>query len=245
MAPGKRQAKREQIDADLMDAARRQLKEVGAAGLSLREVARELKMVSSAVYRYVSSRDELLTRLIIESYNRMADAAADALVVVPDDDDLGRWMSIALAVRNWAIAHPHEYLLIFGSPVPGYAAPERTIEAGTRVVGLLLEVLAAADEGGRLAPLAVVVPVPDEVAADIVAGAAAQFDLTISPNRHDRTVPFVAAWTQMFGLISFELTEQTRGLTDHRRALYEATVRLEAATLGLVSPPRAPESAAR
>jgi AcrR family transcriptional regulator len=140
---GKRQDSREQIEARIVDLGRRQLVNRGAAGLSVRAIARDLGMVSSAVYRYVSSRDELLTLLLIDAYSDLADAVDRARETVGDtwSDDV---VAIARAARQWAITHPAGWALLYGSPVPGYHAPaDRTVAVGTRVVGAFLDAVAA------------------------------------------------------------------------------------------------------
>ena len=101
--------------------ARRHLAEGGAANLSLRAVARDLGMVSSAIYRYVPSRDDLLTALIIDAYDSLGEAAETAHAADADAAPAQRWVTVCEAVRGWALAHPHEYALIYGSPVPGYS----------------------------------------------------------------------------------------------------------------------------
>ena len=140
---GKRRDSRERIEAQIIELGRRHLVEHGAAGLSLRAIARDLGMVSSAVYRYVSSRDELLTLLLVDAYSDLADAvdrARDAVREVWSDDVV----AIAHAARDWAVAHPASWALLYGSPVPGYHAPaERTVGPGTRVVGALFDAVAA------------------------------------------------------------------------------------------------------
>ncbi len=102
---GKRQESREQIEARIVELGRRHLVDRGAAGLSLRAIARDLGMVSSAVYRYVSSRDELLTLLLVDAYSDLADAVDRARDTVDDlwSDDV---IAIAHAARRWAVAHP-------------------------------------------------------------------------------------------------------------------------------------------
>jgi AcrR family transcriptional regulator len=135
---GKRQDARERIEAEIIDLGRRQLVTEGAAGLSLRAIARDLGMVSSAVYRYVASRDELLTLLLVDAYTDLADAVDRARVGHGGSwrDDL---LTMAHAMRRWATAHPARWALLYGSPVPGYQAPsERTTGPGTRVMGALL-----------------------------------------------------------------------------------------------------------
>jgi AcrR family transcriptional regulator len=140
---GKRRDSRERIEAQIIELGRRHLVDHGAAGLSLRAIARDLGMVSSAVYRYVSSRDELLTLLLIDAYSDLADAvdrARDALLDVWSDDVI----AIAHATRAWAIEHPARWALLYGSPVPGYHAPaERTVGPGRRVAGALFDAVAA------------------------------------------------------------------------------------------------------
>lgn len=227
---------RERITAELMAAARRQLAEVGAAGLSLREVAREIGMVSSAVYRYVDSRDDLLTRLIVEAYDALGEAAESAgaaAVAAAPGDDLARWCAIAGAVRAWALEHTHQYLLLYGTPVPGYAAPELTVGSGVRVTLALVEVIGDAHDAGRLAPpseppLIAPDPLPSELAQ--LAGRAAT---AIDPTT---ILAFLAAWTQMFGLISFEITNQTRGMVESHALLYDATVHRLGYQIGLRGP---------
>ncbi len=140
---GKRQESREQIEARIVELGRRHLVDRGAAGLSLRAIARELGMVSSAVYRYVSSRDELLTLLLVDAYSDLADTVDRAREAGGElwSDDV---IAIARAARRWAVAHPARWALLYGSPVPGYHAPaERTVAVGTRVVGAFLDAVSA------------------------------------------------------------------------------------------------------
>ena len=140
---GQRQESRQQIEGRIIDLGRRHLVDHGTAGLSLRAIARDLGMVSSAVYRYVSSRDELLTLLLVDAYSDLADAVDQAREGVPDswNEDV---LAIARAARQWAVAHPARWALLYGSPVPGYhAPPERTVGVGTRVVGAFFDAIAA------------------------------------------------------------------------------------------------------
>ena len=140
---GKRRESREQIEAKIVELGRSHLVDHGAAGLSLRAIARDLGMVSSAVYRYVSSRDELLTLLLVDAYSDLADTvdrARDSAADLWSDDVI----AIAQAARRWAVTHPARWALLYGSPVPGYHAPaERTLAVGTRVVSAFFDAVAA------------------------------------------------------------------------------------------------------
>lgn len=110
-------------------------------------------MVSSAVYRYFPSRDDLLTELLVQAYTEVGTAleAADAQ---RDRTDLaGRWSTLAHTLRTWSLQHPHDYALLYGSPVPGYAAPQATIEPAGRVTGVLLRLLQDAPSESAAGPV--------------------------------------------------------------------------------------------
>lgn len=139
---GKRQAGRERTEARIIELGRQHLVEAGPTGLSLRAIARDLGMVSSAVYRYVANRDELLTLLLVDAYSDLADAVDVACEAVQSGwrDEV---LAIARAMRRWAVEHPASWALLYGSPVPGYRAPaERTTGPGTRVIAALLSAVA-------------------------------------------------------------------------------------------------------
>src|SRR6516162_10271550 len=114
-----RERVRAELTREIADTARRHLATQGAAGLSLRAVARELGMVSSAVYRYFPSRDDLLTALIVDAYDAVGEVA-EAATPPAAAGVLARWLALTGAIRGWARANPQEYALIYGSPVPGY-----------------------------------------------------------------------------------------------------------------------------
>jgi AcrR family transcriptional regulator len=161
---GKRQDSRERIEAQIVELGRRHLVDHGAAGLSLRAIARDLGMVSSGVYRYVSSRDELLTVLLVDAYTELADAVDRARDTVSDlwSDDV---IAIAGAARRWAVAHPASWALLYGSPVPGYRAPaERTVGPGTRVVGAFFDAIAAGIATGDI--MLTNTPAPQPMSSD-------------------------------------------------------------------------------
>ena len=217
------------ITDEIMNEARRQLAAEGAAALSLRSIARPLGMVSSAIYRYVDSRDDLLTRLIIEAYDSLGDAAEAAVSGSIGQPDAERWVATALAIRGWALARPHEYMLLYGTPVPGYVAPDDTVTPGTRVTLALLSIVHDAAIHDRLSPPTLALATPEELAEDLdrlgtVVG------LTVPSAT---LVAVLAAWTQLFGLLGFELSHQTRGVVEDHAALFAATARLGALSIGL------------
>ena len=151
---GARERARIEVTAAIKDEARKQLAGEGASKLSLRAVARELGMVSSALYRYFPSRDDLLTALIVDAYDAIGAAAEAALAgasAAGPADHVARWTAVCSAIRTWALDHPHEYALIYGSPVPGYSAPMDTVGPASRVGLALISVARDAHRADGLA----------------------------------------------------------------------------------------------
>ena len=193
---------RAEVTRQILDTARRHLATDGASGLSLRAIARELGVSSSAVYRYVTSRDELLTRLMVAAYDALGVAAETAEAAVARDDLPGRWAAVCHAVRAWAQAHPHQYALVYGTPVPGYIAPSATIAPAARIPTLLLGILA--DATGRLEPTTAEDDVPPHARR-----ALAPVQSLIPSKVPDALVERgLMAWAALFGTVSFELFGQ-------------------------------------
>lgn len=237
MAGTPRQRARERTMAEIVRIGRQHLATDGAAALSLRAVARDLGVVSSAVYRYVRSRDELLTLLVVDGYDELGEAVESAVAAVETDDYEARQAAIGRAVRSWARAEPATYALLFGSPVPGYEAPaERTMGPGTRVIRALIAVWEEAYAAGRLTPPRVELSSPTLLAAF----AAARQELG-SELPDDVLVAGVFGWAALFGCVSFEVFGQygRDGLGDPD-ALFEHHLDLLARAVGLTCAPEQP-----
>jgi AcrR family transcriptional regulator len=238
-----RERARAEITGEILNAGRRHLASEGAAGLSLRAIARDLGMASSAVYRYVASRDELLTKLIIDAYDSLG-AAAEASESAVDRADLtGRWTVICVAVRAWAIANPNEYALIYGSPVPGYTAPLDTIGPASRVANLLAQILIDAVASGRAQASASGPPTDPD--ADRAAPAGWQSALSPIRSAFPPEVPDdliqagLMVWSALFGVVSLELFGQYHNVVAEdpgaRDAFFAECVKRWASQAGLSS----------
>ncbi|MFE7109020.1 TetR/AcrR family transcriptional regulator [Streptomyces sp. NPDC057575] len=222
---GARERARIEVTAAIKDEARKQLAAEGAAKLSLRAVARELGMASSALYRYFPSRDELLTALIVDAYDSVGAAAETAHRAAGAATHLARWIAVTRAVREWALAHPHEYALIYGSPVPGYTAPQATIGPASRVGLVLIAVVADAHRADGLA----LPPLADDL-RDEAARMVGEFAPDLPP---EAATPLIAAWAQLFGLISFEIFGQFNRVVEARDIFFREAVTEMARSVGL------------
>jgi AcrR family transcriptional regulator len=229
MPPGKasataRERARASLTADIKEEARRQLALLGADGLSLRAVARELGMVSSALYRYFPSRDDLLTALIIDAYNAVGEVAEQAAGTAAARP-LDRWLRVCHEIRAWALKHPHEYALIYGSPVPGYRAPQATIGPAARAPIALFSLL----DDVQSVEVERAVPIP----AGLAGQAAALVEALGGTVRPDVLLRGALAWSQLFGMISFELFGQFVGSFEPADQLFEYAARQMGLLAGL------------
>jgi AcrR family transcriptional regulator len=233
------------MTGEILAVARRHVAEQGAAALSLRSVARDLEMAPSALYRYYDGRDALLSALILDAYESLAaeaeQAAGDA-AGLEGTSDADRWRAAPAAVRAWALAHAHEWGLIFGAPVPGYHAPQATVEPYARIAGALMRPVATALASGRLDP-----PTDGAAAArsDLAALAAAVAPVAegLFPDLSSEALPtavvvrMVEVFATLVGVISLEIFGHWRNTILDPAAFFEATVRDAGAALGLASSP--------
>src|SRR3954452_17164146 len=225
---GARARARAQTIDDLKRVARERLATDGA-DLPLRSVARELGMVSSAVYRYFDCRDALLTALIIDAYDDMGAATERAESAIRRSDLRGRWHATCHAIRDWSRAHPAEYGLLYGTPVPGYAAPEDTIEPASRTVVVMTAILRDAFERGAVAPL------PHE---RLPAATRSDLERVVTLPGFEGVTPALLArgmhaWAGLFGLVSFELFGRLTNAVHDYDAWFDYQVRLLTRDLGL------------
>ena len=232
---GLRARVRAEIITEIKDEARRQMAVAGAQALSLRAVTRTLGMASSGIYRYFSSRDELLTALIVDAYDAIGQAAEDADARRDRDDFGGRWWAAGHAIRAWSLANPHEYALVYGSPVPGYRAPEETIGPATRVTSVLSGILDDASRAGALRPVDLSLP----PLAPAAAAAARRLAEAAFPAVLDEVaLRAVAGWTQLFGMVSFELFGHFHGVLDDPDPVLDRLVIESGISMGIPMPHR-------
>lgn len=202
--PTRVEARTHQVET-IKATSRRLMAERGAPALSLRAVAREMGLVSSAIYRYFPTRDDLLTALIVDAYNDLGASAERAVARHATNDPRRRLHAAASSIRRWAKRHPNEYALIYGSPVPGYEAPENTVAPATRVTMVLSRIVTDAWAQEPLAPME---PLPSS------------FDAMFESDSLRAVMPGVPdavrgralmVWTSIFGTVSFELFGHYRG----------------------------------
>jgi AcrR family transcriptional regulator len=208
--------RRERLRAQTREEAKAvALKQIAAAGpqsLSLNAIGKELGMSGPALYRYFAGRDDLLTELISDGYHDLADAVEAAGEAAADAEPADRIRVLARAYREWALAQPHRYLLLFGTPVPGYAAPADTIEAATRTLHAFLEPITALAPGSRAPAL------EDQFVARLADRGSGQ------PWSGPALRLSVSGWTRIHGVVSLEVEGHFAPMGFDPSLLFEAEI---------------------
>ena len=227
MVRPKRNEQHPNLPEAIKETARKQIAERGAAGLSLRAIARELSITAPAIYNYFPSRDELVTALIVDAYHSLAAALAEARDAI-HADHTASITAAANAYRTWALTHAEEYGLIFGTPIPDYHAPmEITGPAAAESMSVLIQVLDAAYQDGKLAT-GELAPALGEMLQPWTeklgyAGPPAIIHLAL------------ASWAQIHGLVSLELFGHLTATPECNEvdALFEAEIQAMVKRMGI------------
>jgi AcrR family transcriptional regulator len=215
---------REEMRRGIIRAGRAQLADRGAAGLSVREIARELGVASSAIYRHVSTRDELLTLLVVDAYDDLAGSVLSDPAADPADP-AEAFPAVARAMRSWAVEHPERWSLIYGTPVPGYVAPaQRTTGPGTRVMARFVEILGHDGTPEEATPLS---PAYREELAEGIHDLGVQASAAAAADA-------VEVWLSLIGVINAEIFGYLGAdLSRHGEEILDRWVRRTARRLGL------------
>lgn len=191
----------------LVTTSRALLVEGGPDAVVVREVARRLGVTAPALYRHVSGRDDLLTLLIAACTDEVTQVCAAALRGCPPDDVEERLRTATWAFRTWALEHPPEFGLVYGTPVARYAAPEDgpTSAAMQRFGGLFGALFVDLLRAGRLRTVEDG-SLPARVRDDLTQ-TARHTGLAMRPGE---LYPYVVGWHRMLGIVSVEVSGHLR-----------------------------------
>jgi AcrR family transcriptional regulator len=239
-------SRRERARADTLleikRTARRVLVEHGVDGLALRAVAREMGMTAPAIYRYFSSREDLVENVVTDLYGELCDvleAVRDAAVPATPGAQL---LQVARAFRTWAITHRPEFGLLFGS------AGLQVLPGDAHDHGKRPSQLAGARFGAVFAALVARIhleqgfPVPHEADLDPA--------LTEQLREWCSTLPvplpvgvvhvFLACWIRLYGLVCMEIFGHLRFALHDAEPMFEAELRSLGEVLGVGADYRPP-----
>ncbi|MQY09918.1 putative HTH-type transcriptional regulator [Streptomyces sp. RB5] len=204
-----RERYRAQLRAEVKECAWEQIAAAGAPGLSLNAIAKQMGMSGPALYRYFASRDELITELIRDAYRSLADTLRTAAASGADLAGLGH------ALRTWALDNPQRYFLVYGTPVPGYHAPDDVTVTASQIMDVLLD---AAPSSSAAAPSAH----EDRLDAHLAAHRQWAAGHPAPPADLRRALLF---WTRLHGVLSLELAGHFTGMGLDPAELYDSELR--------------------
>ena len=184
----------------IKETAWKQIAEFGAPAISLRAIARELKISAPAIYNYFPDRDALVTALIIDAFKSFGDSQLEARDSVSVEDLVGRFRAIGVAYRNWAHTYPQRYQLIFGTPIPGYEAPiEKVFPSSARSIMALFSVVESFRAAGKLT-IDSFPPVKEEYKAHYE-----MWETQVGEVRPVSVFVAMVIWARVHGIVSLEI----------------------------------------
>jgi len=198
-----RERYRAEVRAEIKGHAWEQVATAGASALSLNAIAKRMGMSGPALYRYYAGRDELITELVKDAYRGLADALREASRAGADPAGL------AHALRGWALQHPQRYFLIYGTPVPGYHAPEETVSLASEMMAILLDAFTALPGDSPARPFDAHLEDHRDWAGGHPAGPAVLHEA-------------LAFWTRLHGVLSLELAGHFAAMGFDPARLFEA-----------------------
>jgi len=217
--------RRARLRADMIDqikaVARQQLAEQGPGGVSLRGIAREIGTASSALFRYFPSHNDLITALVVDAYDSLAEAVTAAADARPPADHAGRWFAICQAYRQWSLADIPAFALIHGTPLPGYQAPAGiTGPPAGRGLEVPLRAYASADQANAVDPRRS--PVPESIGtgpllASLLGDRASAYEPRLA-------AIVLGAWASLAGYLTAEIFGSLASLVTDTDALYRAHI---------------------
>jgi AcrR family transcriptional regulator len=221
--------------AEIKAAARKLLVDGGASAVGLRAVARELGLSAPALYRYFASHEDLISSVIADLYDELT----AYLVELRDGDpaaDLGdQLFLIAGGLRDWALAHPAEFGLLFGAPVPNPLDPGHELTAGHQAAmrfGAVFKDLVAKVWHQQPFPIP-----PDEVLGPVLISELEPRSEFFDGMPVGAIYLALTFWTRLYGLICMEVFGQLHWALDDAGAYFEAQLREIGEALGLDCPP--------
>ena len=211
-------------------AARQQMAQYGTAGLSLRGIARELGITAPAIYNYFPRLEDLITALIVDAFTALADAIDAAESVVESETCWSKILASCLAYREWAIAHPMDFQLIYGNPIPGYVAPaEVTVPLARRPFDGLFRLFLEAYQSGELVIPAEYAPIPASISEHLATWLPkAGYDFP-----HALLCLLMSGWARIHGMVMLELFEHLPPVVGDTGAFYRYELDAFMGRLGL------------
>ncbi len=205
MTSTRREQQREATTEEIKAVARQQMAQLGTSGLSIRGIAKEMGITPPALYRYFDNLDALVTALILENFNALADALENArdAVMAQGGSVADQMLAALLAYRQYAVKNPVDFQLIYGNPIPGYEAPgDLTVPASSRTLRVYTELCFQLLDSGQLNPPPRYQHIPDAIQPAL--REALRFGQ--APDEYMLALYFtMIGWPRMHGIVMLEL----------------------------------------
>ncbi len=138
------------VERELLAAAEAVLVREGPAGLTVRAVAAEAGIAPMGVYSRLGGKEGMVDALLIRGFDRLR---ASVEAAAAEQDPLGRLRDCGRRYRQFALANPHFYAIMFENAIPRDHVSDVVMEHAAATFGALVRgVELAAAAGGIIAP---------------------------------------------------------------------------------------------
>jgi len=230
--PTRRERLRTATVTEIKDAARRLLVTGGPAAISLRAIARDMGMTPAALYRYYPSLEELVAALCADLYDDCTAHLEKARDACPPDEPGAQVFAVCREFRRWSVAHPAEFGLMFGSPVPELVSdhdPSREPHAAGQRFALVFASLF----GALWARAPFPVLADDDVDPDLRPQLHAYLDELGAPLPVGAAQMFLSCWIRLYGMVALEVFGHLHFALTDPEPMFEAELALAARQLGV------------
>jgi AcrR family transcriptional regulator len=229
MSQTRRERQHAAIREEIKETARKLMEEHGTEGIATRLIAREMGLTAPALYHYFTNRDELITALIVDAFNALADTLEEVSEQARGEGPGEQLRRALLAYRQWALAHPADFQLIYGNPIPGYDAPrEVTVPAAVRGFRVLVPLVEKLLEKAPGPPS----PEYSSIAPEVHAFLHEQIVRERYPISPQALYLTIVGWTRIHGIIMLELFHHLQPTIGDVDALYRSEIEILLKSIG-------------
>jgi AcrR family transcriptional regulator len=237
-------SRRDRVRADtvreIKQTARRVLVEQGEEGLALRAVAREMGMTAPGLYRYFASREDLVEHVVADLYTEIADEMEAACTSADPATPAQKLMAASRTFRAWAMAHRHEFGLLFGDPaddlIRGRTMQEGPAHEAKQRFGAIF--------GALITELYLTRPFPVRAAEDMEPDLRDQLDecAEVFPVSLPLGVveAFLSCWIRLYGMVCMEVFGHLQFALHDAEPMFEAELHRLGERLGIGNEYRRP-----
>lgn len=141
----------EEMRQEILQAAREIMAEEGAGALSIRGIAARIGYSAAALYEYYKGKADIARALFISGFQQLTEIMEQ--IEQAERDPRARIRTMGVAYHDFALAHPQEFDIMFGKPIPEFTPETDVNDIARRAFGPLQRAFADGISMSALRPM--------------------------------------------------------------------------------------------